>query len=164
MSDQGRDEAIKAMVRRAVSEVDGLKWSNDYDLIATLMTVIFESGQRDRLETFAGDRQTRLFGVIRARYHYAGVGKVWQGFSQGYACIMVQTTGTFGGIWFFALDGDYSILTSHNGEGVETFAGLEGVELIRAVISSALTTEIQPDPPSAPGLRSRLPRWLGGSK
>lgn len=147
-SEDDRERVVGAMIRRAIAEVQGLNWSNDYDLIEVLMTTLYDNGFTfDRLEVFASDGGARALGVLRGRHHYAGVGRVRQGFGRHYSCIVVETTGVYAGLWYFVIDTDHTILTSRNGEGVEDFCGKEGVDLIRAVIVSALTEEI---PPSAP--------------
>lgn len=149
------EEAVKAMTWRAIQEINGLTWANDADLITTLMRSALSHGFNfDKLEAFRGARGIGCFGFFRDRTHYVGTCMIRVGYSGARGGIMAQTEGEFGGVWAFLLDSDSSILTSRDGKGVESYNGLEGPELIQAVITSALT--IEPTPQPAPERR----RWF----
>jgi hypothetical protein len=140
------EDAVRAMTWRAIQEVNGLTWANDSELLTTLMRCALTHGFNfDMLEAFRGAHRIGCFGFFRDRTHYAAACRVEVGFRLR-SGLMVQTDGEFGGVWVFMLDGDSSVLTSRDGQGVQSFQDLDGPELIEAVITSALTADLAPQP------------------
>ena len=138
------ENAVRTMAWRAIQEVNGLQRAKDFDLTAMLMRCGLAHGfNYDSLEAFKGEYRTPCFGFFRDKAHYAGMCRVRVEYRH-FAAIMVQSTGVFKGTWVFMLDTDRSILTSRDTEAVESFQGLEGPELVEAVIRSALTEPAAP--------------------
>lgn len=136
------EDAVRAMSWRAIQEINGLSRARDYDLTATLMRCGLASGFGfDDLEAFRGARRIGCFGFFRDKTHYAGACRVEAGYSH-VGGVMVQTSGGFEGVWVFMLDTDSAVLTSKDSGPVESFQGLDGPDLIEAVVSSALTEEL----------------------
>lgn len=148
-----KERVVRAMAARTVNEVKGLNWFNDFDLITVLMGAAYDNGfVYDQLEKFRSDGNHTCFGFFRDAHHYAGMVRVWGW--QSYSAIMVESTGEFGGVWFFVIDTDHTVGTSRDGQPVDSFNGLEAGDLIRAVVCDALTRDLPPEP-----VRTRRRWW-----
>ena len=138
------DDIIQTMVHQAQRFLGAFRYSLEADLVATFMKCgVTNKYSFDQLTEFRIVRLTKCLGFWRDKTHFAGVYNQRTDYTTETA-IAVRTTGTFGGEWIFMLDSDRSVLASCNDTGVSEWEGLEGAELIEAVITSALTEELTP--------------------
>lgn len=143
-----KSDLVRAMAWRAIQEIQGLSETRDYNLISLLMEkALAHEYSFDNLEAFRGARRINCFGFFRDATHYAGMCRIQVNAFRTVSGIMVQTTGPFAGIWAFFLNEDTSVMTSRDGDGVTEVHGLEGPDLIDAVVASSLTEALSSRPP-----------------
>jgi hypothetical protein len=148
-----RSLTIRTMVARVQDEFDGFRASRDYELVQHLMTTAYDNGFTLEHMVQHSHRGVRGYGFFRDKNHIAGVGMIRTGFGSRFA-VTVSTTGELAGFWAFMLDDDGSLLISRDRQPCTEVGELEGLELMTAVIVSALTEPLEQSNP-----RLRLPRW-----
>lgn len=133
-------ETVPGMVRQAAEALPELQYPDDLPVIETAML----SGLRfgfgpDQLEFLPNAHGARVYGFQRNRQHYMGVCRtaVYPGVRLLRTCLLVQTTGQFGGQWLI-ITYIGAVYIRHDGESITSFAGLRRLDLLEAVIQSAL--------------------------
>ncbi len=160
MSDEYVVVDTQLMISRVFLAYPGLVRPIDESLLRELMRTAVKKGFRSgELENFQVGG-SKGYGFFRDREHYAGVCQVQRSFGLQIA-LMVRSTGRYEGEWSFMADPDGAILTSHDSQPCEAFDDLEGLDLVGAVILSALTEMVVARPKLMPRLPSRRWRFPG---
>lgn len=141
MSTEPSSPIVRLMMNHAIKEFGRLQQSQDYDLVLLMMETLAAGGiSAEGLSAFRAHHRNRSYGCFRDEEHYAGVTPAPRQLRMSWRQwgLVVHATGRFAGFWMFLLDFDGSILTSHDGEACESFAGLDGPALVAGVIASTV--------------------------
>jgi hypothetical protein len=149
-----RSLTIRTMVARVQDEFEGFRALRDYELVQQLMTTAYDNGFKLQHMVQHAHKGVRGYGFFRDKSHIAGVGMIRTGFGSRFA-VTASTTGEIAGFWSFMLDNDGSLLISRDSQPCTEVGELEGLELMTAVIVSALTESLEQPKPRRGLLRRR---------
>lgn len=157
--DDQRSLTIRTMVARTQDELGGFKRSHDYELLSHLMTTAHDQGFSLEHLVAHSHKNMRGYGFFRDKHHIVSVVLArGAGFSWGADrfAVAVSTTGRLVALWAFMLDNDDSLLIARDSQPCTEVEELEGLELMTAVIISALTEPLPRPKPKRGWLRRKL--------
>ena len=115
------------------------------------MTVAYDNGFTLEHMLQHTHKGVRGYGFFRDKNQIADVAMIRTGFGSYRFAVTATTTGELAGFWAFMLDDESGLLISRDGQPCTEMGELEGLELMTAVIVSALT-ELLKEPKTKRGL------------